>query len=152
VITADGGYRRGKIIKLKEVVDEAIKSCSSVKNVITYNRADIDVSMNPMDKKWDDVINSADDHCEPEKLESTHPLFILYTSGTTGKPKGVVHGTGGYMTYVYATTKWIFDIKPNDVYWCTADIGWVTGHSYVVYGPMLHAATVMMYEGAPDYP
>ncbi|MEM3084987.1 MAG: acetate--CoA ligase, partial [Nitrososphaerales archaeon] len=92
------------------------------------------------------------DYCEPEKVESTHPLFILYTSGTTGKPKGVVHGTGGYLTYVYATTKWIFDIKPDDVYWCTADIGWVTGHTYIVYGPMLHGATVVMYEGAPDYP
>ncbi|MEE8132890.1 MAG: acetate--CoA ligase, partial [Nitrososphaerales archaeon] len=100
---------------------------------------------------WDDVLD-ADDYCEPEKLESTHPLFILYTSGTTGKPKGVIHGTGGYLTFVYATTKWIFDITPKDVYWCTADIGWVTGHTYIVYGPMLHGATVVMYEGAPDYP
>ncbi|MEM3098996.1 MAG: acetate--CoA ligase [Nitrososphaerales archaeon] len=152
IITADGGYRRGKIIKLKEVVDEAVKSCGSIKSVITFNRANIDVTISQIDKEWDDVISNADDYCEPEKVESTHPLFILYTSGTTGKPKGVVHGTGGYLTYVYATTKWIFDIKPDDVYWCTADIGWVTGHTYIVYGPMLHGATVVMYEGAPDYP
>lgn len=150
VITADGGYRRGKVVKLKEVVDEAIKSCPSVKHVVVLNRANIDVNKNPIDKWWDDL--SGDDYCEPEKVESSHPLFILYTSGTTGKPKGVVHGTGGYLTYVYATTKWIFDIKPEDVYWCTADIGWVTGHTYIVYGPMLHGATVVMYEGAPDYP
>jgi acetyl-CoA synthetase len=151
VITADGGYRRGKVVKLKEVVDEAIQSCTSVKHVVTLNRAGIDVTMNSIDKWWNDV-SAADDYCEPERVESTHPLFILYTSGTTGKPKGVVHGTGGYLTYVHATTKWIFDIKPEDVYWCTADIGWVTGHTYIVYGPMLHGATIVMYEGAPDYP
>ncbi len=152
VITADGGYRRGKVVKLKEVVDEAIQSCKSVKHVITLNRAGIDVKMNnSIDMTWNDVCSS-DDYCEPEKVESTHPLFILYTSGTTGKPKGVVHGTGGYLTYVHATTKWIFDMKPEDIFWCTADIGWVTGHTYVVYGPMLHGATVVMYEGAPDYP
>lgn len=151
VITADGGYRRGKVIKLKEVVDEAIQACKSVKHVVTLDRAHIDVKMNSIDRTWEDVC-ATDEYCEPEKLESTHPLFILYTSGTTGKPKGVVHGTGGYLTYVHATTKWIFDLKPNDVYWCTADIGWVTGHSYVVYGPLLHGATVVMYEGAPDYP
>ena len=151
VITADGGYRRGKVVKLKEVVDEAIQSCSSVRHVVTLNRAGIDVKMNSIDKTWNDVC-SEDDYCEPERVESTHPLFILYTSGTTGKPKGVVNGTGGYLTYVYATTKWIFDIKPDDIYWCTADIGWVTGHTYIVYGPMLHGATVVMYEGAPDYP
>ena len=152
VITADGGYRRGKVIKLKEIVDDATRSCDSIKNVITFNRTNIDIPINSIDKKWDDIVNNADDYCEPENVESNHPLFILYTSGTTGKPKGVVHGTGGYLTYAYSTTKWIFDIKPNDVYWCTADIGWVTGHTYIVYGPMLHGATTIMYEGAPDYP
>ncbi|MFQ5940919.1 MAG: acetate--CoA ligase [Nitrososphaerales archaeon] len=152
IITADGGYRRGKLVELKKVVDEAIESCTSVKNVITFNRANINLALNSIDKKWDDVINGADDYCEPEEVESTHPLFMLYTSGTTGKPKGVVHGTGGYLTYAYSTTEWVFDIRPNDVYWCTADIGWVTGHTYTVYGPMLHGASVVMYEGAPDYP
>jgi acetyl-CoA synthetase len=150
VITADGGYRRGRVVKLKEVVDEALQSCTSVKNTVVLNRAKMDVKMNAADVKWDDALSG--DYCEPEKIDSMHPLFILYTSGTTGKPKGVVHGTGGYLTYVNATTKWIFDIKPDDIYWCTADIGWVTGHSYVVYGPLLHGATVVMYEGAPDYP
>jgi acetyl-CoA synthetase len=152
IVTADGGYRRGKIVKLKEVVDEAVRLCSSVKNVVVFNRAKMEVAMNSIDRSWDDVVGNADSYCEPERVESTHPLFILYTSGTTGKPKGVMHGTGGYLTYVYSTTKWIFGIKPEDVYWCTADIGWVTGHTYVVYGPMLHGGAVLLYEGAPDFP
>ncbi len=152
VITADGGYRRGKVVKLKEIVDDALQSCKSVEHVVVMNRADIDVSMKPGDIGWDDLLKTADDYCEPERLESNHPLFMLYTSGTTGKPKGIVHGTGGFLTYVYSTTKWIFDPRPDDVYWCTADIGWVTGHTYVAYGPLMHGATVVMYEGAPDYP
>ena len=152
IITADGGYRKGKIINLKEIVDESASSVQFVKNVIVYERTGQDVEMNEKDLLWSDVMNSSSDECDAEKLDSNDSLYILYTSGTTGKPKGVLHGIGGYLTHLHSTYKWAFDIKDTDVYFCTADIGWVTGHSYVVYGPLLHGATQVMYEGAPDYP
>ncbi len=152
IITADGGYRRGKIVNLKETVDDAIAGIDSVEHVVVLERAKNKIHMSDKDKLWDELMSSASVLCDAEKLDSSHPLFILYTSGTTGKPKGVLHGTGGYLTHLHSTFKWAFDIQDSDVFFCTADIGWVTGHSYVVYAPLLHGATQVMYEGAPDFP
>lgn len=152
VITADGGYRRGNIVKLKDVIDLAVSDLDFVKNVIVLTRTKNPINTTSKDLFWDDVLQKASNACPPEKLDGTHPLYILYTSGTTGKPKGVLHDTGGYLTHVSATFRWAFDIKESDVYFCTADIGWVTGHSYVAYGPLVCGATQVMYEGAPDYP
>ncbi|QLH10695.1 acetate--CoA ligase [Nitrosarchaeum sp. AC2] len=152
VITADGGYRRGSVIKLKEVIDDAISDLDFVQNVIVVERTKNKIPLSSKDKLWNQLMGNASDVFPAEKLDSAHPLYILYTSGTTGKPKGVLHGTGGYLTHLHSTFKWAFDIKDSDVFFCTADIGWVTGHSYVVYGPLLHGATEVMYEGAPDFP
>ncbi len=155
VITADGGYRRGNIVQLKRATDEAVEHCPTVQHVVVLNRA-MDATHVPMlegrDHWWHRLMEHSPIHCEPEPMDAEDLLFILYTSGSTGKPKGIAHTTGGYLTGVYATTKWVFDLKEDDVFWCTADIGWVTGHSYVVYGPLANGATVLMYEGAPDYP
>ena len=153
VITQDGAYRRGGEIPLKATVDEALTACPSVKAVIVYKRTGSEVQMTSgRDHWWHDVMADASDQCEAEPLDSEHPLYILYTSGSTGKPKGVVHTTGGYSVGTYITAKWVFDLKDDDVYWCTADIGWVTGHSYIVYGPLQNGATTVMYEGAPNHP
>jgi acetyl-CoA synthetase len=153
VITADGGFRRGSIVRLKDVVDEAIKSCPTVKNCVVVRRSKNDVAMiEGRDFWWNDLMHSASADCPAVELDAEHPLYILYTSGSTGKPKGILHTTGGYMVGAYLTTKYIFDIKEEDTYWCTADIGWVTGHSYVVYGPLANGATTIMYEGAPNFP
>jgi acetyl-CoA synthetase len=153
VVTADGGYRRGGIVPLKQNVDEALRRTPTVTDVVVLKRVGAEIPMEPgRDHWWGELMETASSECPAEPLDSEHPLFILYTSGTTGKPKGIVHTTGGYLTGVYLTTKWIFDLKETDTYWCTADIGWITGHSYVVYGPLVNGATTLMYEGAPNHP
>ena len=154
IITADGGYRRGKIIELKKIVDEAALSIPSLEKVIVLKRVSNDIKMtNNRDVWWHDIVqNEQEQYCKPEILDSAHPLFILYTSGTTGKPKGVLHSTGGYLTHLYTTAKLVFDFRPTDIFFSTADVGWVTGHSYTVYGTLMHGITEIMYEGTPDYP
>jgi len=155
VITADGQFRGGKEIPLKPVVDEALAmgGCEGVRNVIVYRRSGSKVPMQaPRDKWWDEVVKGQADSCEPTWVNAEHPLFILYTSGSTGKPKGIQHSTGGYLLWCILTMKWVFDYKPSDVFWCTADVGWVTGHSYITYGPLAVGATEVMFEGVPTYP
>jgi len=153
ILTQDTSFRRGGEIKLKQTVDEAMNACPTVKHVVVYQRTGTTVTMvEGRDHWWHDLMASASAECPAAELDSEDPLYILYTSGTTGKPKGLVHTTGGYAVQTYLTTKYVFDIRDEDVYWCTADIGWVTGHSYVVYGPLQNGATVLMYEGAPNWP
>ncbi|QDV15538.1 Acetyl-coenzyme A ligase [Gimesia panareensis] len=153
VITADGGWRRGKNIPLKEAVDQSLEKSPSVEKVVVYRRTGCEVDMVPdRDYWWHDLMEDVSAECDPVELDSEHPLFILYTSGSTGKPKGVQHSTGGYLLGTMMTSKWVFDLKEDDTYWCTADIGWITGHSYIVYGPLANGATTVMYEGAPNWP
>ena len=153
LITADGGFRRGKVVPLKSISDEALSMCKSVKKTIVVKRTGTPITMKPPKDMWlDDLLDKAESFVEPEPVESNHPLYILFTSGTTGKPKGIVHSTGGYLVHNYCAYKWVFDIKEESVYWCTADVGWVTGHSMIVYAPLAHGAATVIYEGAPDYP
>jgi acetyl-CoA synthetase len=153
IITADGSHRRGVVVPLKKNVDEALTKTDKVKKVIVLKHLGGDMNfVAGRDHWWSDVIAGQSAECEPEQLDAEDPLFVLYTSGSTGKPKGILHTTGGYMVGTYLTSKYVFDLKDNDVYWCTADVGWITGHSYVLYGPLANGATVLMYEGAPNFP
>ena len=159
VVTADGGWRRGKIVELKKITDDALEmGCPTITNVLVLERIGENPGYNPgkwvegRDIKWADLVDKQEANCPCEPMDSEDLLFILYTSGSTGKPKGIMHTTGGYLTGVNATSRWVFDLKPHDIYWCTADCGWVTGHSYITYGPLSNAATVVIYEGAPDTP
>ena len=161
VITADGGFRRGAVVPLKQNVDEALTLkdaqgellAKTIEKVIVLRRANNEVQFQEgRDLWWHSELEQVDAHCPAEKMDSEAPLFILYTSGSTGKPKGILHTTGGYLLYAKLTSKYVFDLRDEDVYWCTADVGWVTGHSYVVYGPLANGATSLMYEGAPNFP
>ena len=153
VVTADAGWRRGKEIPLKQAVDESLEKSPSVENVVVVRRTGAEIEMVPdRDYWWHDLMQDASTDCEAVELDSEHPLYILYTSGSTGKPKGVLHTTAGYMLGTTMTSNWVFDLKDDDTFWCTADIGWVTGHSYIVYGPLSNGATTLMYEGAPNWP
>ena len=154
VITADGGWRAGNVIELKAATDKALSGgCQTVERVIVYRRTDKPVPMDPdRDVWWHDVVEGVSAECAPEWVDAEHPLFLLYTSGSTGKPKGIQHSTGGYLLGAKVTSKWVFDLRADDVYWCTADVGWITGHSYVAYGPLAAGATVVLYEGGPMFP
>ena len=156
VITADGGYRRGKMLELKKIIDEGVANCDCVKDVIVVKRGDNHPVACPMvdgrDSWYHDLVAHVDDNCPAEEMEAEDLLFLLYTSGTTGKPKGIMHTTAGYQVFSYLTSKYIFDLKQDDVYWCTADVGWITGHTYIVYGIMQNGVTQVMYEGAPNHP